>query len=106
MRIIPYEGNEELEDIESLSIMIKAVPFEGGFAPAFVLIAPDEDHLITIEEAACLMDGIEIANEKVDELIAFILQSKIQERLIDDMEDEDYDFVEDMEDEDDFGESD
>jgi hypothetical protein len=77
MRIVPYEGNLRLEDIESLSIIIKAVPFENSFAPAFVLISPDEEHAITIEEAACLMDGIEIANERIDELISFILQNNM-----------------------------
>jgi hypothetical protein len=77
MRIVPYEGNLRLEDIESLSILIKAVPFEDSFAPAFVLISPDEDHAITIEEAACLMDGIEIANERIDDLISFILQNNM-----------------------------
>lgn len=100
MRIVPYEGNEKLEDIQSLSILIKAVPFENGFAPAFVLISPDEEHLITIEEAACLMDGIEIANERIDELISFILQNTMSDRS---SSEEDY---EEEFDEDDLGESD
>ena len=101
MRIIPYDGKEQLEDIESLSIMIKAVPFENGYAPAFVLISPHDDHVITIDEVACLMDGIEIANERMDELIAFILNGKgipASEGL------DEYEFLE--EDEDDNGESD
>ena len=37
MRIIPYNGEENLEDIDSLSIVIKAVPFEGSFVPAFFI---------------------------------------------------------------------
>lgn len=104
MRIIPYEGRESLEDIDGLSIIIKAIPFEDGYAPAFVLVSPDEDYLITIEEASCLMDGIEIANEKIDELIAFILQSKIHDTLGSAYED--YEESEYLEDNDDTGESD
>jgi hypothetical protein len=97
MRITPYEGSESLEEIEGLSIVIKAVPFEGSYAPAFALICPDEEYLITIEEAACLMDGIEIANERVDELIAFILQGKVHERL----SNKEYYFEDEEDDEDD-----
>lgn len=95
MRITPYEGQDSLEDIESLSILIKAVPFEDGYAPAFVLMCPYEDYPITIEEAGCLMDGLEIANERVDEIISFILQNTIENRtqgtnsLSDEDEDED-----------------
>ena len=97
MRITPYEGSKSLEEIEGLSIVIKAVPFEDSYAPAFALICPDEEYLITIEEAACLMDGIEIANERIDELIAFILQGKVYERL----NSKEYDFEDDDDDEDD-----
>ena len=102
MRIIPYDGKEHLEDIESLSIMIKAVPFENGYAPAVVLISPSEDHIITVEEAACLMDGIEIANERVDELIAHIISGRIGSPLEDE---EAYQMLEEDE-ENDYGESD
>lgn len=104
MRIVPYDGNEDLEDIPTLSVIIKAVPFEGGYAPAFTLVAPADDHFIKIDEANCLMDGIEIARDRVDELISLMLQSKIAEHLgqgeiifydQEDEEDEDYDNGED-----------
>lgn len=81
MRIVPYDGEEDLEDIPTLSLIIKAVPFENGYAPAFTLVAPDDNHFISINEANCLMDGIEIARDRVDELIALMLQSKIAEHL-------------------------
>jgi hypothetical protein len=81
MRIVPYDGDEEIEDIPTLSILIKAIPFEDGYAPAFTLVAPTDDHFISIDEANCLMDGIEIARDRVDELIALMLQSKIAERF-------------------------
>jgi hypothetical protein len=99
MRITPYEGQDSLEDIESLSILIKAVPFEGSYAPAFVLMCPDEDYPITIEEAACLMDGIEIANKKIDDLIAMILQGVVKGEIYGSS----LDYEEDEGDNDDFG---
>jgi hypothetical protein len=111
MRIVPYDGNEEIEDLETLSLLIKAVPFEDGYVPVFVLVAPDDNHFITIEEANCLMDGLEIANDKIDNLIAMMLQSKIAERLGIDTDDDDveielYDQDQEEDDEDDNGEID
>jgi len=82
MRIVPYDGEESIEDLNTLGIIIKAVPFEDGFVPAYSMIAPDDNYFITIDEVNALMDGIEIAGEKLDDLIAAMLQSKIAERLI------------------------
>ena len=42
MRIVPYDGEESIEDLNTLSIIIKAVPFEDGFVPAYSMIAPDD----------------------------------------------------------------
>lgn len=77
MRITHYPHDFYLEDIETLSITIKAVPFEGTFIPAFVLVSPDDEYSITIEEMNCLMDGIEIATKKIDDIINFILKNKV-----------------------------
>jgi hypothetical protein len=77
MRIVNYPHNYDLNEIETLSITIKAVPFEGYYVPAFVMISPDDDYEITIDELNCLMDGIEIANKKVDDIIDFILKNKV-----------------------------
>lgn len=74
MRIIPYNGEENLEDIESLSVIIKAVPFENSFVPAFFIQSPEEDYPMSLDELNCLMDGIEIAHKNVDHIIAFLLQ--------------------------------
>lgn len=106
MRIVPYDGNDDVEDLETLSIIIKAVPFEDGYAPAFALVAPSDDHFISIEEANCLMDGLEIANDRIDHLIAMMLQSKIAERLGFDSEDDSIEFEAEEDDEDDNGEGD
>jgi len=106
MRIVPYDGNDDVEDLETLSIVIKAVPFENGYAPAFALVAPSDDHFISIEEANCLMDGLEIANDRIDHLISMMLQSKIAERLGFDSEDDNIGFEVEEDGEDDNGEGD
>jgi hypothetical protein len=77
MRIVNYPHNYNLNDIETLSITIKAVPFEGYFVPAFVITSPDDEYEIDLDEVNCLMDGIEIAQKKIDDIINFILTSKV-----------------------------
>jgi hypothetical protein len=74
MRIIPYNGEENLEDIESLSIIIKAVPFEKSFVPAFFIQSHEEEYPMSLDELNCFMDGIEIAHKNVDHIISFLLQ--------------------------------
>ena len=85
MKISAYSEYGDFNDIETLSITIKAVPFEGSFVPAFVITSPDDDYTITLDEVHCLMDGIEIAQKKVDDIITFILKTKV----FNDEEDED-----------------
>lgn len=77
MRIVNYPHDYDLNDIETLSITIKAVPFEGYFVPAFVITSPFDDYEISIDELNCLMDGVEIATKKVDDIIDFILKTKV-----------------------------
>jgi hypothetical protein len=90
MRISNFDGELPLHDIESLSIMIKAIPFENSFVPAFLIISPDDNYEMDIDEINALMDGIEIAKTRVDEIIDYILRKKIfknaeeEEKEIDD----------------------
>jgi hypothetical protein len=88
MRITSYNSDINLEDIESLQIIVKAVPFEETFVPAFVIMSPDDKYPMSIEELNALMDGIEIARNKIDEVITYILRKKI----INDDGDDRYDF--------------
>lgn len=76
MRIIPYKEKNDLEDINSLYVLVKSVPFEGGFAPAVVVVSPDNNHILTLDELHSLMDGIEIAQERISEVIDFIINNK------------------------------
>lgn len=77
MRIVNYEEDVEFEDIPSLQIVIKAVPFENIYVPSLVIMSPDQDYAMSIDELNALMDGIEIAKNKIDEIITYILKSKI-----------------------------
>ena len=87
MRITAYPDYGDFNDVETLSITIKAIPFEGVFVPAFVITSPDDNYTITLDEVHCLMDGIEIAERKIDDIINFILMSKV----FNDEEDKDVD---------------
>jgi hypothetical protein len=53
------------------------VPFEDSYVPAFVIMSPEDKYEMTIDELNSLMDGIEIARNKVDEIITYILRKKI-----------------------------
>ena len=86
MRIIPYNGEENLEDIESLTIVIKTVPFENGYVPAFFIQSPGEDYSMTLDELNCLMDGIEIAHKSLDQILAFMLKEMFEKQQGDDEE--------------------
>jgi hypothetical protein len=76
MRIIPFKDKVDLEDIDSLYIIVKAVPFEDGFVPATVVVSPDNNHVLSLDELHALMDGLEIAQERISEVIDFIVNSK------------------------------
>lgn len=77
MRISNYDSEVGLNEIESLSVLIKAVPFEDTFVPAFVIISPEDSYQMNIEEINALMDGVEIAKARLDEIIDYVLRKKI-----------------------------
>ncbi len=77
MRIESYNSEINLEDMETLQIVIKAVPFEEGYIPAFVIMSPEDQYPMTLDELNALMDGIEIARDKVDEIITYIIRKKL-----------------------------
>ena len=77
MRIENYNSEINLEDMETLQIVIKAVPFEEGYIPAFVIMSPEDQYPMTLDELNALMDGIEIARDKVDEIITYIIRKKL-----------------------------
>lgn len=70
--------------------MIKAIPFEDSFVPAFLIVSPDDNYEMDIDEINALMDGVEIAKARLDEIIDYLLRKKIfrnaeeEEKEIDD----------------------
>ena len=84
MKISNFEDNTDLEDVKSLQIIIKAVPYERSYLPVFVIMSPDENYSMSIDEVNSLMDGVEIAKSKLDEIINFILRKKIFNEVEDD----------------------
>jgi hypothetical protein len=90
MRISNYDSEINLNEIESLSVMIKAIPFEDSFVPAFLIISPEDNYQMDIDEINALMDGVEIAKARLDEIIDYVLRKKIfrnaeeEEKEIDD----------------------
>jgi len=77
MRIVNFDDDTDLEDIPSLQMIIKAVPFEKGYVPSLVIMSPGDDYPMSIDELNALMDGVEIAKNKIDEIITYILKVKI-----------------------------
>lgn len=76
MRITPFTNSEDTGDYETLEIVIKAVPFEDGYAPVFYVSSPSDDYIMSIDELACLMDGVDIARRNIDDIIDFLLRKK------------------------------
>jgi hypothetical protein len=76
MRIVPFDNKIDLEDINGLYIIVKSVPFENSYVPATVIVSPDNDHLLTLDELNSLMDGLEIAQERISEIINYIINTK------------------------------
>jgi hypothetical protein len=79
MRIIPYDGDQDLSDIESLSIVIKAVPFENSFVPAFFIQSPDGEYDMSMEELNSLMNGLDIAKKAINTIMAYIIEQSNEE---------------------------
>lgn len=75
-RIIPFSDDRYVSDYENLEIIIKAIPYEDGFAPVFYISSPSDDYEMNIDELVCLMDGVEMAKRNIDEIISFLISPK------------------------------
>lgn len=78
MKIIP-SSDDDTDDYETLEIVIKAIPFDGTYAPVFYISSPSDDYIMNIDELSCLMDGIDIARKNIDDIIDFLIKSKNDE---------------------------
>jgi len=71
MKITPVDGMN-LQDLETLAIMIRLIPWEGEFIPHFMMMSQEErpeDSNITVMELAALQEGLYHAANRIDEMI-------------------------------------
>ena len=77
MKITPVEGIN-LQDLETLAVMIRLVPWEGEFIPHFMLMSQEErpqDCGATVLELAALQEGLYHAANRIDEMIRSLFTS-------------------------------
>jgi len=83
MKITPVEGLE-LQDLETLAVMIRLVPWEGEFIPHFMLMSQEErpeDCNVTVMELAALQEGLYHAANRIDEMIRTLFTALKMEQL-------------------------
>ena len=77
MKITPVDGLN-LQDLETLAIMVRLVPWEGEFIPHFMLMSQEErpeDCNATVMELAALQEGLYHAANRIDEMIRSLFTS-------------------------------
>ena len=83
MKITPVEGLE-LQDLETLAVMIRLIPWEGEFIPHFMLMSQEErpeDCNVTVMELAALQEGLYHAANRIDEMIRTLFTALKMEQL-------------------------
>ena len=83
MKITPVDGLN-LQDLETLAIMVRLVPWEGAFIPHFMLMSQEErpeDCNATVMELAALQEGLYHAANRIDEMIRSLFTSLKIEQL-------------------------
>ena len=83
MKITPVDGIE-LQELETLAIMIRLIPWEGEFIPHFMLMSQEdrpEDCNVTVMELASLQEGLYHAANRIDEMIRSLFTSLKIEQL-------------------------
>lgn len=83
MKITPVDGLN-LQDLETLAIMVRLVPWEGEFIPHFMLMSAEErpeDCNATVMELAALQEGLYHAANRIDEMIRSLFTSLKIEQL-------------------------
>jgi hypothetical protein len=71
MKITPVDGMD-LQDLETLAIMVRLIPWEGEFIPHFMMMSQEErpeDCNVTVMELAALQEGLYHAANRLDEMI-------------------------------------
>jgi len=71
MKITPVDG-VDLQELETLAIMIRLIPWEGEYIPHFMMMSQEErpeDCNVTVMELAALQEGLYHAANRLDEMI-------------------------------------
>ena len=71
MKITPVEG-VNLQELETLAIMVRLIPWEGEYIPHFMIMSQEdrpEDCNVTVMELAALQEGLYHGANRLDEMI-------------------------------------
>jgi hypothetical protein len=83
MKITPVDGMD-LQDLETLAIMVRLIPWEGEFIPHFMMMSQEErpeDCNVTVMELAALQEGLYHAANRLDEMIRGLFAALKMEQL-------------------------
>jgi len=83
MKITPVDGMD-LQELETLAIMIRLIPWEGEFIPHFMMMSQEErpeDCNVTVAELAALQEGLYHAANRLDEMIRSLFTALKLEQL-------------------------
>ena len=83
MKITPVDGLD-LQDLETLAIMVRLVPWEGEYIPHFMMMSQEErpeDCNVTVAELAALQEGLYHAANRLDEMIRSLFTALKMEQM-------------------------
>ena len=83
MKITPVDGLD-LQDLETLAIMVRLIPWEGEYIPHFMMMSQEErpeDCNVTVMELAALQEGLYHAANRLDEMIRSLFTALKMEQM-------------------------
>ena len=83
MKITPVDGLD-LQDLDTLAIMVRLIPWEGEYIPHFMMMSQEErpeDCNVTVMELAALQEGLYHAANRLDEMIRSLFTALKMEQM-------------------------
>ena len=83
MKITPVDGLD-FQELETLAIMIRLIPWEGEYIPHFMMMSQEErpeDCNVTVSELAALQEGLYHAANRLDEMIRSLFTALKMEQM-------------------------
>jgi len=83
MKITPVDG-VDLQELETLAIMVRLIPFEGEYIPHFMMMSQEgrpENCDVTVMELAALQEGLYHAANRLDDMIRSLFKVLKLEQL-------------------------